>query len=83
MEAELPIFCYEGDGTSSLKAILETSPSAKTVSVVVGSEGGFSCKEAGAAKDAGFAMANLGARILRCETAPSFALSSIVYFFEL
>lgn len=81
--ADLSIFCYEGDGTNSLKKILEAKPDAKTVSVVVGCEGGFSSKEAKMAEDAGFAMANLGARILRCETAPSFALSSIVYFFEL
>ena len=83
IEADVSIFCYEGDGTGSLKKILEGAPDAKTVSVVVGCEGGFSSKEAKAAEDAGFSMANLGARILRCETAPSFALSSIVYFFEL
>lgn len=82
-DAELPIFCYEGDGTCSLKEILESRPDARTVSVVVGCEGGFSSKEAESAKDAGFMMANLGARILRCETAPSFALSSVIYFFEL
>ena len=82
-DADLAVFCYEGDGTRSLKAILESSPDAKTVSVVVGCEGGFSSKEAKAAEDGGFEMANLGARILRCETAPTFALASIVYFFEL
>ena len=82
-ESDLSIFCYEGDGTRSLKSILESAPDAKTVSVVVGCEGGFSQKEADAASNAGFSMANLGGRILRCETAPSFALSSIIYFFEL
>ena len=82
-KADLSVFCYEGAGTRSLKAILESSTDVKTVSVVVGCEGGFSKKEAEEAKEAGFSMANLGSRILRCETAPSFALSSIIYHFEL
>ena len=36
-----------------------------------------------AAKEAGLVSANLGPRIIRCETAPSYALSAISYFFEL
>ncbi len=82
-KADVPIFCYEGDGTRSLKGILEENEKCSTVSVVVGCEGGFSAKEASLAEEAGFNMANLGKRILRCETAPSFALSSIIYHFEL
>ena len=81
--ADLPIFCYEGDGTKSLKKILTDGKAAKTISLVIGSEGGFSREEAEAAKDAGLISANLGPRILRCETAPSYALSAISYFFEL
>ena len=83
-EAELPIFCYEGDGTVSLKKLLdEFDCPPKTVSVVVGSEGGFSPEEALFAENAGFRMANLGPRILRCETAPDYCLSAISYKFEL
>lgn len=80
---DLAIFCYEGDGTRSLKQILGEAQQTRTVSVVVGCEGGFSREEAKAAAERGFAMANLGRRILRCETAPAFALSSIIYHFEL
>ena len=83
-KAELPIFCYEGDGTTSLKKILEefgTAP--ETISVVVGCEGGFSPDEAKAAEEAGFKMTNLGPRILRCETAPDYCLSALSYAFEL
>ena len=80
---DLAIFCYEGDGTRSLKQILGEAQQTRTVSVVVGCEGGFSREEAEAAAERGFAMANLGRRILRCETAPAFALSSIIYHFEL
>ena len=82
--AELAIFCYEGEGTLSLKALLDSKDKAPaSISVVVGSEGGFSPDEAKEAADSGFYMANLGPRILRCETAPYYALSAISYKFEL
>ena len=45
-ESELCLFCYEGDGTVPLGQILrghEELPT--TVSIVIGSEGGFSVKE--------------------------------------
>lgn len=82
--ATLAIFCYEGSGTVSLKTLLDGFDEAPdTISVVVGCEGGFSPEEAKAAEDAGFKMANLGPRILRCETAPDYCLSSLSYKFEL
>ncbi|MCQ2413442.1 MAG: 16S rRNA (uracil(1498)-N(3))-methyltransferase [Clostridia bacterium] len=81
--ADLPIFCYEGDGCRSLKEILNESRDVRTVSIVIGSEGGFSPEEAALAAEAGFKMANLGPRILRCETAPAFALAAVCYHFEL
>ena len=83
-EAELRIFCYEGDGTESLKAILDGCSAAPlSIAVIVGSEGGFDPEEAALAREAGFRMANLGPRILRCETAPDYCLSAISYRFEL
>ena len=81
--AELAIMCYEGDNTQSLKEILQGTKNAKTISIVIGSEGGFSQKEVEMAKEAGLKIAGLGKRILRCETAPTFALSCIVYETEL
>lgn len=83
MQSELPILCYEGDGTQSFKKVLNENKNAKSISLVIGSEGGFSRDEAEAAKEAGLIPVNLGPRILRCETAPSYALSAISYFFEL
>ena len=80
---DLPLFCYEGDDTTSLKIVFENNPVPATISVVVGAEGGFSLKEAEEAKKAGFHMVNLGSRILRCETAPAYVLSSISYAYEL
>ena len=82
-QSELFIFCYEGDGTCSLKDILREHNNAKTVSVVIGSEGGFSLKEVETARNLGAKVAGLGKRILRCETAPTFALSCIAYETEL
>lgn len=81
--ADLPLFCYEGDGTRSMKELLTESKEVRTVSVVVGCEGGFSLDEAQMAKDGGMLMCGLGRRILRCETAPSYALSALSYHFEL
>ena len=94
-QASIGCFCYEGDGTVSLKTALAQkrdalrsepagmqSPSGR-IAVVIGSEGGFSEKEAAAAKDAGLTLCGLGRRILRCESASGFALACISYEFEL
>ena len=50
----------------------------KRVAIVTGSEGGFSVEEAEAAKAAGAVTVGLGPRILRCETAPLAALTSVM-----
>ena len=82
--ADAVLFCYEGDGARSLKDVLSSfDNNIKSIAVIVGSEGGFSLSEAAAARDAGAYIVNLGPRILRCETAPSYVLSSISYRFEL
>lgn len=81
-EFDLPLFCYEGGGTVSLKSALEAD-GVRSVCCVVGCEGGFSDAEARALTEAGFIPVCLGPRILRCETAPSYVLSAISYKFEL
>ena len=81
--ADLPLFCYEGKGTQSLRAVLEAHPAPRTVSVLIGAEGGFSEAEAKAATDAGCIAVGLGERILRCETAPAYVLSALSYAYEL
>ncbi len=82
-KSDITIFCYEGDGTTSLKDILRENKNVKTVSLVIGAEGGFSLKEVDYALSLGAKNAGLGKRILRCETAPSFALACIAYELEL
>ena len=88
-KADIALFCYEGDGTVSLKQFLHgkreqlagvVTPS---VSVLIGSEGGFSLAEVEAARSAGLVPIGLGKRILRTETASSFVLGCLCYEFEL
>ena len=81
---DLVLFCYEGDGATSLKKTLnEYRKSNGKIAVIIGSEGGFSKEEAETIISAGAKCVNLGPRILRCETAPDYCLSAISYHFEL
>ena len=82
-KCSLAIFCYEGDGTKSLKDILKNNQIGEDIAVIIGSEGGFSQKEVALALEKNLHLAGLGKRILRCETAPTFALSCIAYETEL
>lgn len=86
-KSELVLFFYEGDGTVSLRSLLSDKYKEgripESISVIIGSEGGFSLAEVEAARAAGFDICGLGKRILRCETAPSFALACLTYNFEL
>lgn len=78
----LAIFCYENERARRLGEVLSGDRS-DTVSVMVGSEGGFSPEEAAFAEECGLTVTGLGTRILRCETAPVFVLSCISLVREL
>jgi 16S rRNA (uracil1498-N3)-methyltransferase len=81
---DLTLFCYEGEGATSLKATLESyGKEGGRIAVIIGSEGGFSEEEARLIIEAGAKCVNLGPRILRCETAPDYCLAAISYHFEL
>ncbi len=81
---DLAVFCYENEKTRSLKSALEDyGKKTGRVAVIIGPEGGFSPEEAERIISAGAACVSLGPRILRCETAPDYCLSSISYFTEL
>ncbi len=82
-EYSLSLFCYEGEEDTSFKKAIQGLQSGESIAVIVGSEGGFSPEEAALAKAAGARSVTLGKRILRCETAPLFALSCIAYELEL
>ena len=74
-----PLFFYEGGGESLGKAL---SARPGSIALMVGPEGGFDPAEAQAARNAGLRVCTLGPRILRCETAPLYALSAIGYVYE-
>ncbi len=88
-QSGVKIFCYEGEGTEPLGVLLERelvpdeNGRLPDVSVMIGSEGGFSPEEAETARRAGMRPVGLGKRILRTETAPIFVLSCIVCRSEL
>ena len=91
-KADIKLFCYEGDGTRSIREFLaeekarffsENENYVPTISLIIGSEGGFSLAEVEKARAAGFTPVGLGKRILRTETAPLFVLGCVCYEFEL
>ena len=92
-DADIKLFCYEGDGTESMKTALAREKARffgerggtghPRISVVIGSEGGFSLREVEKAKEAGLIPIGLGKRILRTETASGFVLGCICYELEL
>ena len=84
-EADVVLFCYEGDGTVPIGSLLRAQDLKKgsKLAIVIGSEGGFSLAEAQKATEKGFLMTGLGKRILRTETASSFALACICCVLEL
>jgi 16S rRNA (uracil1498-N3)-methyltransferase len=73
----LGIICYECGGLR-LNEIFAANAHANVINVMIGSEGGFDPDEAAYAVSRGWRAASLGARILRCETAPVTALSIIM-----
>ena len=79
---ETAVFCYENEDGKSIKDLI-SGKKPQSISVIVGSEGGFSPDEVESAISAGLTPVTLGKRILRCETAPSAALSMIAYELEL
>ena len=83
--ADLSLICYEDETGMTLKNALVVAKQKKiaSISLMIGSEGGFSAKEVEKAKNAGILAVSLGKRILRTETAPIFALGGIAYEFEL
>jgi hypothetical protein len=84
LNSELAVFCYENCRAKTLRSLLEEKgKDIKSVSVIVGCEGGFSEREAEYIESLGAHAVTLGKRILRCETAPLFALSALSYHFEL
>ena len=75
---DLPLFPYENEQQLSIRAAIG-SADYRTVSIVTGPEGGFSPGEVLLAQQYQMKICTLGPRILRCETAPLCALSSVLF----
>ena len=82
-QADLPLFCYEGEGTKPLPECTDAVEKPETIAIMIGPEGGYAAEEAEYAAQAGMMMTGLGKRILRTETAPSYVLSCVSYKYEL
>ena len=54
----------------------------KSISIMIGSEGGFEEEEVNQLVKEGFVTVSLGKRILRCETAAIYAMSVLAYLLE-
>jgi len=74
---DVSIVFYEGGG-KTIASLLKDTP--KTVSIFIGSEGGFEESEIEYLLSKGVTNATLGKRILRAETAPLAALSAIMFY---
>lgn len=81
--AQLPLFCYEGEERCSLARAVDGCVAPNTVSLMIGSEGGFSVEEVAFAVNNGLQSVGLGRRILRTETAASFALACLSFSYEM
>ncbi|KRE54210.1 RsmE family RNA methyltransferase [Paenibacillus sp. Soil522] len=86
---DLVLFCYEREGHAAhgrgvrlaIREWLENSAAVSTPNVllIVGSEGGFTDREAAEAEAAGAVLVGLGRRILRTETAGIVGLTCLLY----
>ncbi len=83
-ESDVAIFCYESEEKETLGELLDrTDLRKKRIAIIVGSEGGFSEREASAIRERGAACVSLGGRILRTETAALYVLSALSCEYEL
>jgi len=77
-EKDVALICHPGEGTVPLGERLNIK-NGKSIAFMTGPEGGFSESEVEKAESCGIERVSLGKRILRCETAPSFLLSCLLY----
>lgn len=73
------IMPYELERAGNIKTAMSGYKPGETIALVVGSEGGFSEREALIAADSGARLVTLGRRILRADTAAVCAAAAILY----
>ena len=79
--SDLNYVAYEKDA-SQVEGMFSNLEKGKSISILIGPEGGFSSSEIAMLTDQGFIRTSLGKRILRAETAALYALSVIGYLLE-
>jgi len=79
--SDLNYVAYEKDA-SETSSIFSQVEKGKSITVLIGPEGGFSEQEINYLVDKGFIRTSLGKRILRAETAAIYALSVLGYILE-
>ena len=79
---ELNLFAYELEAGNTDNFANLLTKEYKSISVIIGPEGGFDEKEANKLLEYGFKPISLGKRILRCETASIYALSVLSFNLE-
>ena len=80
-DTDLKIIFYEEEKKKGLKKFLNEKGEVKSISIIVGPEGGLSEKEIEIANSYGFISAGLGQRILRTDTVALSALSIIQFLY--
>ncbi len=78
-KCELPLLMYETGERESLKDALSDAETVSTAAIITGPEGGFEKFEVDLARACGIHICSMGERILRCETAPIVALSTLLF----
>lgn len=73
------VFPYERATDKTLKDVLRNSNGNKCIAIIIGSEGGFTEKEADALTKIGVTPITLGKRILRAETASIAVVAAVMY----
>ena len=79
--SDINYVAYEKDA-SQVEGMFEGLEKGKSISILIGPEGGFSEQEINQLTDQGFIRTSLGKRILRAETAAIYALSVLGYLLE-
>lgn len=76
---DLKLILWELEIAQTLSSCLRVDQRIRAVLLVEGAEGGWTSREVGQAKEAGFQVVSLGKRILRAETASISAISILQY----
>ena len=77
--ADVRLCAWEGDGTPLRGLVERPGTPARRASVIVGPEGGLTAAEVDLARDAGYTVVSLGARILRTDTAAVTLVALVQY----